>query len=241
MTSCAKTTTIRSAENFEHAFVRSNRLILVPPTIEVAQKTLLGPAKRIHDYESSIEDIVTNQVQNALEDKGYKVSVLSKKSIYDAKISAQMSIFQEEAVEKMASLYNPFLMEESKALKIILDLSGSLNQIKYFNTGDIIVLPEYSFWSRSSGSQTATVLSCLLFNNSGSDSNVGERALLRISFIDAGNFKLLWSNMSIEDTSILYSTFTSSRDNHKVEAERLMRMSKNLLKPLTPGIVTPGK
>ncbi|MDX1916834.1 MAG: hypothetical protein SFT68_02505 [Rickettsiaceae bacterium] len=241
LVSCASNTTIRSSEDAEQIISSRKNLVLLPSIVEVNQlQGISGKPKRMYNYESQIEDLIVDELRDKLAEKGYTPTLLTKKQLFDAKVSAEISMLQEEIPENLKKIYTPLLMEESKARNTNLVFRNPFRGANFFTLDSIIVVPEYTFWSRAGMSQGLNIAASLLLGKHAGASSIGERAVLRLTFIDPVDFKLLWSDILTQDTDILYSaTIQSMSNNNKVERSRLKTMFKALIRRIPNYGATP--
>ncbi len=233
LSSCTKTTTIRSGRNYQNALANASGVSVLPPMVESNTVDASGSATRNYNYEYRIEEILADMVVEKLNTKGYKAKHITKKQIHDQKISRTMLELQEDYMEHIKALYKPLVWEEKKSIDLDIELTKSQNMKQQLDT-DIVVFSEYYLKQKSSGSvakdATVSLLSAVVGVRTYEDPIEGaaESAALRVTIIDASSNKLIWSNIIREGYSAWGAAFGNAKDIDKVERKRLIALLDRL-------------
>lgn len=222
LSSCTKTTTVRSGRNYQQALASAGNVSVLPPVVESNTVDASGKATRNYNYEYQVEDILVDMIVERLHTKGYKAKHITKKQIHDLKISRTMLALQEDYMEHIKTLYKPLVWEEKKSIDLDVELTKSQNVKQLLDT-DFIVFTEYYLKQKSSGSIAKDVTLSVLFSIAGVRAHedpiedAAESAALRVAIIDASNNKLIWSNIIRNG----YGAWGATKDIDKLERKRL--------------------
>ncbi|MDX2050365.1 MAG: hypothetical protein SFT93_04265 [Rickettsiaceae bacterium] len=225
MTSCASYTTIRSNPEFESALNKSKRLVILPSLIEI-RKVGISSSERNYNYETQVEQILTEEITDTLKLKGYKPYVLTRREIHDANISKYIDLLEESYLPHIQHLYKKELLDEKTAFAIEDCLDAP--QFSFFSSADVLVYSEYYHWYRSSQSNALSIAAGVLFDADSKSDNWAERSILRVSLVNSNNYKIIWSNFAKEDISAFDTMLNYFSSNIKIDTDKIKRLSKNL-------------
>ncbi len=110
VSACANLTTVRHKPDYTSNIRSSNKVaIIIPPAAEVSMVGLSSP-KRMYDFEYRLEDIIADQVKEALNEIGLKSKIVKRKNLHD------LGILYNEG--RLRSIYNPIKKDLYKVISI---------------------------------------------------------------------------------------------------------------------------
>lgn len=222
---CAKVTSVRHIPEYKAKIYQNPEILVLPPEAEVMTVEASGKSKRMYDYEYNIEFIITNQLIDELEAKGFKVQLLDRKAIHDYKLNETIARINSVYENNRNELYKHPLWEEDKAFSINSSIGQSAIKISSVTNSELLLITDYARAIKTSGSRTKDVMMDLFLGTRHSDN--ADNAIMIVGIIEIKTGRILWTNR----LTAMRGVFSSSADK-KEEDKQMKQIVSNILAPL---------
>lgn len=210
---CASTT-IRHTKGYETAINSNMKITVLPPEARVYEVDAAGKNKRLYDFEFNVESIISEEVLLALEEKGIRAKLLTRRNVHDLKLNEEVDILESRFFEVENKLYEKVKEKEEKAFNIDSNVGYLTKNLIEKEHSDILILIGYSRSIKSSGSQALGFMSAALF---GAHTTPADMSTLRIAFVESRTGRVLWVNK----IGNIHASFFSSAQ--KDEERKIMK------------------
>lgn len=225
---CTNNTTVRQSPNFNKSDLLQSNIAILPAEAMVHTVEFSGKGERMNDYEEHIEDVINERARDLLLSKGYRITLLTEKDVYDQKISPQILELRERYKPELKKLYTPITLPVYKAYNIDSQLGPDAVKFKGFDDKRYILLFDYAHSSKTNGARAAGfMLDVLVGSNMSSEA---EKSVITAGIIDQKNGEILWTNNYISVGGIFSSSF--SKSVAEAEKKEITQLLENVLRPL---------
>lgn len=225
---CAHKTTVRKHPECDKMLQKCNYLTAFPPKAEVNTVEFGGKKTRMYDYEYSIEDIIIAELPSALEDKGYKVMPINRKSAKNKKVLEQYEYIRESLDEEVASLYRPAVMiEEEKAFNIDKRVEKKLaSKLGKATNSCLLLFVDYGNNVQTNGARAMGFVLDVLTRSSNASSV--DNAHMLLTFVEARTGRILWTNTTGHARDLFADMFKSS-NAQELDTKRVRQLLRQAL------------
>lgn len=188
--SCSHTTA-RHHPNCKELLQQKKSVVILPPNVTVNTLDISGKKQRVHGYEDHLEKAIHTKILKAVEKRGFKAKLLSKKDIYDKDIADKVSNLKKAYNTTLnTKLYKEHLMDRKHAHSTQESVGQSAIDLGKLTNSDLIFITDYSKVIKSSGAKTRDFVVSLLIGRE----LAGEVYVMIVGIIDAKNGSVLWTN-----------------------------------------------
>jgi hypothetical protein len=225
VSSCAGGTSIRKNPSFNQEELHKNKIIVLPAECVISTWGVGGAKKRVDDYEYYIEGLLNQNIVAALREIGYNASFLSRKEIYDLKLSYDLLALQNSYNTAIKELYAKPYLPEQKAFVISNKVNATLPQLNSNDGKSFLLVANYSAEHASNGARVAA----LLFKVYG----IVDKVELVLGIIDNQTGNIVWTNLEIKQGDAMYTAMRKiGTNNNKFDEQNISSILKEVLKPL---------
>jgi hypothetical protein len=200
--------------------------LFLPPEGRVFEIDFSGNSKRLYDFEYNIEYIIADKVQEALQEKGIHVKLLTRKLAHEQNVNQSIQRLEDnyEAIDK--KLYKESYLSPELAFSIDETVEPVGEMLGEKNNAQLLLKVTYNRRIPSSGSKTAALMTTLIAGVLGSNASGNapqDISSLKAVIIEAKTGKIMWANYATHiDASYV------SRDNKKAEEQDIKQLVKAL-------------
>lgn len=230
LSGCANQTMMRAHKSYAERVPMLKNVILLPPSVDVKLVSFGETVgRRQYNYEDQIERAVTETIIEFLRSKNYSSKVFARRDIHKMKASRNYSIFKDDFVYQMRTIYPTVYMDTEKAMDVNVLLRKTFNEVVSEPDKDFFLILEYNARIHSGSSQLAQALTA--FAAPGAPVEDPERISIRATIIDAKNYRILWSNM-VKEGYGLGASLSNLSSKDKVDRKRLPKLYKILFRSI---------
>lgn len=229
ISSCSFTTVRRSSDHI--SALRDQKIIVLPPKVEVNMVEFSGKKQRMYDFEYYLEGIIADNITEILHENHLKSKFLHRREIHDKKLVETDGRIQDRANEILGELYTAASMPTKQAYEIEKNIDCSItSDLGIKSDSDVIAILQYDQKSKTTGAKTGEFLMAVLVDNSSND-QAAERSVMLISFFDAKTGKLIWSNLALDQKSI-FGAMTVGKNTRAADTKYLRNFMTTTLQPI---------
>ena len=195
LSACTPATTARYSSDYASR-ISQNQVFIAPPSAEANMVEVGGAKTRAYNYEGHIEPILAMQLQEQLLKKGYRATVISKRTLVDTQSYPEYAAFKEafNNVYKDAYKYGKF-MKRDQAKNSVMTLSGRGRALGQKLNAPVFAYIDYNESVRTSGGQALDFAKDVAFGvltGGVAGGTASEQAVAVVALIDTENDKVLW-------------------------------------------------
>ena len=212
--SACSMTSVRHRQGFDEVLNRKT-IAGMPAEIKVNMVGAFGSKERQYNYEEHLDELLLNEASKILKTKGYKVRVVSRKTLSKANNFDAYDDLKESIERVSLELYKTPMMAEEKAYNIDTKVHEPVSKLKKLGDGQVLLFIDYINNITTNGARVVNVLA-------GGKQAVDSSAILLL-FLDANTGDVLWSNMVRFDKGLGADLFESS-DHKERDSKHLHRI-----------------
>ncbi|MEQ9116010.1 MAG: hypothetical protein RLN62_04360 [Rickettsiales bacterium] len=237
--SCAHLTTERRHPDCEVALSKANCIGVLPAKAEVKTVGLGGSGERKYDYEYRVEEIVADEANKILQEKGYRTKLVRKRDLRKKKAFADFDRSKDRLDEATGDFYTSGeLMQKEEAYNIHRNTGRYSRSVGKTTQSDVLLYINYVNNVKKNSARAAGFLLDALqaMGNRGnhsisrSNNDDADTVVIMLTLVDAKTGNVLWSNFS-RDVRDIFADFFSGKDD-AADRKRVRQVIQFTLEPL---------
>jgi hypothetical protein len=230
LSSCGTISSVRHSVEYDKILNKSNKILILPSSVEVVTSDTLGKKDRQYNYEIYLSDIMSESLKSAIQNKGFRATILHKKDIIDKGIYKDISKLRAKYNEAREELYKTLLWDTEKAFSVSYNIGPEAIIVGEKTESGILLFADYVRNIKTTGSRTIAFIADAFFNTRSSDDV--DSAVMFIGLVNAKDGKLLWLNFFKVTDSLIASICTNTGSDKKIDTDHLDRIIKGVLSEL---------
>lgn len=224
-------TTVRSMPEFDAALNKAKVSAVLPAKAEVYISN-----DRMYDYESHIENLITDILSTKLAYKGYRTKPISKIYLRKDKLYQDFDRLNAKYTEQVKEMYTTLQKNQDDAFASNNNVGKDFIKSADKYGSNIVVLSQYGEVIQSSGEKAISFMVDIVSTAlTGSSANLGgnvENATLTISFVNLATGEILWSNRHILVENIISAGINTLYSDEEVDKDKVTKLVEGVLAEL---------